>query len=152
MKRLSENGVILLQVTKAQSGTDAPLTVYFDGSCALCSLEIRHYASKADCCRIEFIDVSEKHITTYAGVSPDELMRRFHVRLADGTLVAGARAFVVTWNELPNWRWLAKIAQVPVVFFIMELLYDGFLRIRPSLSRLLKLLGAKPLNSQKSKR
>lgn len=82
----------------------------------------------------------------------NELMRRFHVRLADGTIVSGARAFVAIWNELPNWKWLGKIAQLPGALFIVEFFYLSFLRIRPTLSRLVSFLGGKPLNSQQSKR
>lgn len=152
MTRFSKNGVVLLQVTNDQRGAAEPLTVYFDGSCALCSLEITHYASKADHSRVMFVDVSDSQSSTDIGVSLNELMRRFHVRLADGKIVSGARAFVAIWNELPNWKWLGKIAQFPGALFIVEFFYLSFLRIRPTLSRFVSFLGVKPLNSQQYKR
>ena len=155
MTRYSEGGVVLLQASAEQSAHKVaaePLTVYFDGSCALCSLEIRHYESKSDRGRIVFVDVSDNQFDPCSGVSAEELMRRFHVRLADGTTVSGARAFVATWRELPTWRWLAKIERFPAAISLLECTYRVFLRIRPALSRLVSLLGAKPVNQRQVKR
>ncbi len=64
MKRFSENEVVLLHVSNVQqvhTVATEPLVVYFEGSCAPCSLEMRQYESQADSSWIVFVDVSDKY-------------------------------------------------------------------------------------------
>lgn len=121
-------------------------TVYFDGSCPLCTAEIKHYASRPGGDTLDFVDVSRDNPDLGDGLTPDGAMRRFHVRLPDGTLLSGARAFVVIWQTLPGWRWAARLAAIPGVPTLLELGYRLFLPIRPALSQLARLFGARPAN------
>jgi hypothetical protein len=61
-------------------------------------------------------------------------MARFHVRLADGTLVSGAQGFIRLWESLPGWRRLSRVARLPGVAQLLELGYRAFLPVRPVLS------------------
>ena len=79
-------------------------------------------------------------------LTAETAMSRFHVRMPDGQLRSGARAFVVIWQTLPGWRWAARLARIPGVPFLLECAYRVFLPIRPVLSRLARLLGAKAAN------
>ena len=119
-------------------------TVYFDGSCALCTAEIGHYASRKGGDEIGFVDVSEAGVNLGSDLSGGDAMARFHVRLADGTLVSGAPAFVAVWEALPGWRWAARVAKLPGVMTVLEVLYRGFLPIRPYLSKLAGRIAKKP--------
>ncbi|MCA0928298.1 thiol-disulfide oxidoreductase DCC family protein [Ruegeria profundi] len=119
-------------------------TVYFDGSCPLCSLEIGHYASCEGADGLRFVDVSDPDAQLAEGLSQDKAMARFHVQLPDGTLVSGANGFVAVWRALPKWRWLARVAQLPGAVQVMEFAYRMFLPLRPMLSRIASRLGAKP--------
>ena len=70
------------------------------------------------------------------GTTREQLLARFHVQTADGTLASGAEAFVALWRTLPGgWRWLAAVARVPGVTPAMELAYGAFLRWRPAMQR-----------------
>jgi predicted DCC family thiol-disulfide oxidoreductase YuxK len=83
------------------------------------------------------MDVSEAS----AMLSPQDqarYMARFHVRQKDGRLLSGAAAFVALWLLMPGWRWLGKIGSLPGVTPLLELLYRGFLRIRPYIQRLVR--------------
>jgi len=127
---------------------DPALTVYFDGACALCSAEIRHYAGQAGAEQVAFCDVAAPDARPGPGLDRDAALARFHVRQADGRIVSGAAAFVALWAQLPRWRWAARIAQAPGVLTVLEALYRLFLPVRPLLSRIAASLGAKPLRQR----
>ncbi len=130
---------------------EQPLTVYFDGSCALCSTEIRHYQRLGEAAPLHFVDVAGEQKRPADDLSRSDAMRRFHVRCADGELVSGAAAFALLWENLPAWRWVARLHRLPGVAAIMEGGYRVTLVIRPALSRIAARLGAKPFQSDLSK-
>lgn len=148
-KQPAETDKIPLQATDDEAASEdvkAETTVYFDGSCPLCTAEIGHYASRRGGESLRFVDVSDENAELGPDLTSQTAMRRFHVRMADGTLVSGARAFVVVWRELPSWQWAAWLASLPGATPSLELVYRLFLPIRPALSKFVTWLGAKPAN------
>ena len=110
------------------------LTVMFDGACPLCRREISLYQSLQPLKAVQWMDVSENQ----AGMSPEEQARwmaRFHVRLNDGRVLSGAAAFVALWLTLPGWHWLGRVGRLPGVTPVLEVMYRGFLPLRPHLQR-----------------
>ncbi|MDX2259333.1 MAG: DUF393 domain-containing protein [Hyphomicrobiaceae bacterium] len=113
--------------------------VYFDGSCPLCQREIAFYRRCRGADAIDWVDVAAAGA---AGVSlaPDlnreAALARFHARSPDGRLVSGAAAFVLVWQHLPAFQWLARVCRVPGVVGVLELAYRAFLPVRPYLQRL----------------
>jgi predicted DCC family thiol-disulfide oxidoreductase YuxK len=132
--------------TSLEDETNGP-TVYFDGFCPLCSAEINHYASRDGGDQLTFVDVSGRDAALGAGLSSGNAMRRFHVRLPDGTLLSGARAFVAVWASLPGWAWAARFARIPGVTPLLEVTYRAFLPVRPVLSKVAGYLGARAANT-----
>ncbi len=148
--RRSENDLIVLQVvqTLPSKGQEAEgPTVYFDGSCPLCSAEINHYASRDGSDQLTFVDVSAKDADLGSGLECGDAMRRFHVRLPDGTLLSGAHAFVAVWASLPGWTRAARLAKTPGAMSVLEVAYRAFLPVRPVLSKLAAYLGARAINA-----
>ena len=64
------------------------MTIYYDGSCPLCTSEISVYRKCAGAEEVAFVDVSAHESGL---VAPDldkaSALKRFHVRLSDGSLV-----------------------------------------------------------------
>ncbi|NJL08298.1 MAG: DUF393 domain-containing protein, partial [Methylacidiphilales bacterium] len=81
------------------------LTVYYDGSCPVCSREIAHYRRCEGADAIVWTDITK---ATGEALAPDltrsAALARFHVRRADGSLVDGGRAFAEIWQALPRFR------------------------------------------------
>lgn len=121
-------------------------TIYFDGSCPLCSAEIDRYASRDGGDQLTFVDVSEKDADLGTGLGCGDAIRRFHVRQPDGTLLSGARAFVAVWASLPGLRWAVRLARIPGVTPVLEVAYRAFLPVRPVLSKVAGYFGARAAN------
>lgn len=110
------------------------LTVFYDGSCRLCTAEIRVYRTSAGAHAVSFVDVSAHSGGLVApGLVKETALKRFHVCAVDGTLVSGAEGFGHLWLALPEWRWLGRFVLLPVVLPVAEVVYRGFLVVRPEL-------------------
>ena len=107
-------------------------TVYFDGACPVCRTEIAHYQRQRGAEAIAWVDASS---CDEAALGPDvdraAVLRRFHVREADGTLASGAAALIVIWRRLPAFAWLAAVGSWRPVLAVLEVGYGLFLRVRP---------------------
>lgn len=55
-------------------------TIYFDGSCALCSTEISHYALRVSGDKLGFVDVSSNDARLDDDLTSQNAMRQFHER------------------------------------------------------------------------
>ena len=112
------------------------ITVLFDGACPLCRREISVYQGLKPIeptTQLNFADVSQIQTALPPGGDRAAYLKRFHVQLANGSVLSGAEAFVALWAVLPGWRWLARFASLPGVTPLMELAYRGFLTIRPQM-------------------
>ena len=83
----------------------AAAEVFYDGACPLCRREIALWRRALPAGAVAWTDISTAH-------PPPDLDRRaalarFHVRVADGRLVSGARAFLALWR---NSLWLRPAA------------------------------------------
>ena len=117
------------------SQPEPALTVYYDGACPLCRAEIGHYSAQEGAGSICFLDASTQAADLPAGLTREQALARFHVRLSDGRLASGAQGFVEIWKTLPRWRWAARLAGLPGAMFVLERAYRLFLPIRPYLSK-----------------
>ena len=113
------------------------LAVYFDGACPLCRREINLYRQMRGSETITWVDVSK---ASTEQVAPDLMrraaLRRFHVRLQDGTLASGVAAFAQLWMVLPSLSWLGRLLALPGIRHAAEVFYRGFLIIRPMLQKM----------------
>jgi predicted DCC family thiol-disulfide oxidoreductase YuxK len=104
-------------------------TVWFDGSCPLCSREIALMRRLDRRCAINFVDISSD-----GGGCPIDraaLLGRFHAREGDAML-SGAAAFAAMWRAIPLLRPLGLAARNSQILRLLERLYIAFLTVRPA--------------------
>ncbi len=119
------------KIGQIDSGTE----VFFDGSCPLCRSEINLYRKQDRTGRLKFTDVSAPDAILPEGLEKGAAMKRFHVFSASGEKLSGAAAFIELWAQLPGWRYVAAIARLRPLPWILEFLYQCFLPLRPLIVR-----------------
>ncbi len=121
------------------------LTVLYDGACPLCRREIGVYQNLqplSDCQSLSFLDVSKQESALPSGGLRADYLARFHVQTSDGKILSGAAAFVALWATLPGWRYLALLARLPGATPCLEFIYRAFLKIRPQMQSVARMLEA----------
>lgn len=104
--------------------------VFYDGACPICSREIALYKRMASD-DVAWRDVSGAEAPGVEGRSREQLLARFHVRRADGTLVSGFRAFMAIWRATPRLRWVGRLLDRQPFAALGEGAYRAFLALRP---------------------
>ena len=148
MQSKKQDVIVLRATSVASRAPTCGPTVYYDGSCPLCSAEINHYASRSGGNNLHLVDVSVEHAELGSDLTSEKAMSRFHVRKQDGELLSGARAFVEVWRALPGWSWASRLANIPGVLHVMEVAYRSSLVVRPVISKLAGRLGFQAENQQ----
>jgi len=118
----------------------APLTVYFDGGCPICTAEIGTYRRLTPLAPVVWMNVADPHLPAPPDATREALLARFHVRLPDGRLVSGGHAFLWLWSALPGWRYAGALKAIPGVPFAADIAYALFLRLRPGLQGIARRL------------
>jgi len=119
-------------------------TVYYDGDCPLCQREIAWFKRQSGGEKILWVDVN--CITTETilpGLSKTDALKRFYVRLSDGSIVSGSKAFISVWKVIERLKPFAKILDKKIILFFLEKLYNGFLHIRPLCQYIYQLIEKK---------
>lgn len=111
--------------------TSSLTTLYFDGSCPVCSREIALYQRQAGADRVVWVDVARCEASNLGSdLSREAAMARLHLRRPDGSLVSGAQAFTLLWQALPRWAWLGRLLGSGLPLKMFEMVYRTFLFIR----------------------
>ena len=105
-------------------GMQEDTRVLYNADCPVCSFEINHYAKYAGekALPIRFEDLNCGELKDW-GVTQDAAARRLYV-LRGGKLLSGIPAFLALWDEMPRYRWLARLVRVPGVHWLAVQLYD----------------------------
>ena len=126
-------------MTQTHSDTTAlseqPIKVYYDGACPVCRREISLMQRQATGSALDWVDASRCDETSLNAATGGTLNRqdalaRMHVRDKDGTLVSGAAAFGLLWQQLPRFRWLGKVVSSKPALVVLEPAYTVFLKVR----------------------
>ncbi len=112
----------------------ADVTVWYDGSCPLCSREIALIRRLDRRGSIRFVDVAQAGPAA-CPIGREALLARFHA-MENGRLLSGAEAFAAMWRAVPALRPFGRLFARPSALIVLERLYRMFLRLRPGLQRL----------------
>ena len=101
----------------------AHTTVLFNGDCKICSKEICVYQTYGAGRElpIDFKDINAIDLAPF-GLTRNETARQLHV-IKNYELFKGVKAFVVLWNEMPRYRFLARIFSLPGVTDVAQFFY-----------------------------
>lgn len=99
--------------------------VLYNARCPVCRKEIEHYARLAQAQKLPllFSDLNDTKALSKWNVSKDEAARRLHVKSGD-VLLDGIPAFVALWQQIPQYRWLARIVRLPIIYRLSVWTYD----------------------------
>ena len=101
--------------------------LFYDGGCPLCRKEINHYIKIDRKQRVEWIDITrEQALLDAQGLSFSETMRLIHAVDANGEQQIGVPAFLVIWDQLPGYRWLARLVRATRTTRALNWLYYKF--------------------------
>ncbi|MEL6467581.1 MAG: DUF393 domain-containing protein [Pseudomonadota bacterium] len=101
--------------------------VLYNADCPVCNFEISHYAKYSGdrALPIRFEDLNEAEMADW-GMDRDAAAQRLYV-LKDGQMYGGIPAFVVLWQDMPRYRWLARVVALPGVHWLASKTYDHVL-------------------------
>lgn len=101
--------------------------LFYDGGCPLCRKEINHYIKIDRDKRVEWIDITrEQALLDAQGLSFSDTMRLIHAINSKGERQIGVPAFLVIWDQLPGYRWLARAVRVTRTTRPLNWLYYKF--------------------------
>ena len=87
---------------------------------------------------IEFVDAAAADAS--CPLDRREILARFHAQ-DNGEIFSGAAAFAAMWRAIPLLRPLGLAARNTYILAILERLYLVFLRLRPTLQKLMLRFG-----------
>lgn len=95
-----------------------PLEVVYNSACPVCRAGVESYREMTalDARPRAWIDINERPETLAAhGVTTRDVQLKLHAVDREGRLLVGMPAVAAIWAETPGRRWLARLAQAPVL-------------------------------------
>jgi predicted DCC family thiol-disulfide oxidoreductase YuxK len=109
--------------------TKGQFTVFYDGSCPLCSREIAHYQGlESDVLFLNLFDYTQ--LTTVGSllaehnIKLEDAKRRMHILTEEQKVVRNAEAFVEIWRRMPYWRVIVPFLDNKLSMTLANSAYD----------------------------
>lgn len=97
-------------------------TIYYDGSCPMCTVMINKVAASSKGARFDMQDITKATMPT--NFTREDVEREIHVIGADGRTYTNADAMLEILSEYPAWRPFVWIGRLPLVRAILPLGYN----------------------------
>jgi predicted DCC family thiol-disulfide oxidoreductase YuxK len=90
--------------------------VFYDGKCGACRREIQHYMRIAPQNTFVWVDITvAPEIFTELGYKVSDGLMALHVRDAAHKMHIGIDAFTIIWQQLPRWKLLGSMINLPII-------------------------------------
>ena len=107
------------------------INVFYDDRCPLCRREIEYYKKQTPDTAIKWLGISQNvNILEKYNISYIDSLKILHAINADKEMVYGVDAFILIWEQLRGWRWLAKFVGLPLVYQMTKGIYKVFAQCR----------------------
>lgn len=112
-------------------------TIFYDGYCPLCMIEMNKLASLDKANKIRFMDIQKPEFSQqFPHLDWQALNNRIHVMLENGSLVSGLDATHLVWKQVGK-GWVYAPLRWPLIRWFADRLYNLFARHRYRISYLL---------------
>ena len=113
---------------------DYPLTLFFDGGCAICRFDIANLSARNQEGLLRFVDITEPGFDPAVhGRTLEDFHARMHAQKANGDFVTGLEVFRLATRAV-GVGWIAAPSGWRLLKWPMDRVYDLFARHRRSLS------------------
>ncbi|MBB2485810.1 DUF393 domain-containing protein [Mitsuaria sp. WAJ17] len=107
-----------------------PLTIYFDGSCQLCSAEIRNLRLRDTHGRLRFVDCSPADfVSPVPGADRSALMNAIHGVGAQGQVLRAVAVFDAAYRAV-GLPWVSRLLSLPMIRTLANRAYPWLVRNR----------------------
>ena len=104
--------------------------IFYNGSCSICAPEIRMYKkiitneNVEGSNQLDFVDIS---VSVPDEFSQEDMLKRLHAKLPNGDIVSGVPAFIALWKQVPGFKGLAFLINLPIIKSVAIFTYDKIL-------------------------
>ena len=113
------------------------LTIFYDGGCPLCAMEMRHLSRYDGEQKIALQDIHAKGFAQrFPHIDPVRADQILHAQLASGEMIYGLDVTYTAWMLVGKRHWVAAL-RWPVVKQVSHCMYLFFAKHRTRISRLL---------------
>ncbi len=112
------------------------LSIYYDGSCPLCTREIDHYKKIDNQNKLRYVDISDLSFSQISeGLEGKNIQKFFHIKSSTNEAYTGVDAFYKIWETLDCFKALQFMYKIYPLKLIMKLTYIFFANVRPYLPK-----------------
>ncbi len=107
------------------------ITVFYDGSCPLCTREIARWRHAPFACDIEWLDITDNDRELLRrGIDPGKAMLELHTQTDSGEIYTSVESYALLLSQLPRWYLLGRFMSLPIIKPLLTHSYNGLTRLR----------------------
>ena len=73
---------------------------------------------------LDFVDIS---VSVTEGFRQEDMLKRLHAKLPNGEIISGVPAFITLWRQVPGFKGLAFLINLPFIKHLAIKVYDHIL-------------------------